>query len=54
MDDDVKKYYIREDDNDNKVIHTFSEGKNHLAKLLKEYKTLKQQIKVKELEKDFG
>ena len=50
-DDDVKKYYIREDDN--KVIHTFSEGKNHLAKLLKEYKTLKQQIKVKELEKDF-
>ena len=54
MDDDVKKYYIREDDNANKVIHTFSEGKNHLAKLLKEYKTLKQQIKVKELEKDFG
>lgn len=54
MDDDVKKYYIREDDNDNKVIHTFSEGKNHLAKLLKEYKTLKQQIKVKELEKDFS
>lgn len=54
MDDDVKKYYIREDDNDNKVIHTFSEGKNQLAKLLKEYKTLKQQIKVKELEKDFG
>lgn len=53
-DDDVKKYYIREDDNDNKVIHTFSEGKNHLAKLLKEYKTLKQQIKVKELEKDFS
>lgn len=54
MDDDVKKYYIREDDNANKVIHTFSEGKNHLAKLLKEYKTLKQQIKVKELEKDFN
>lgn len=54
MDDDVKKYYICEDDKPNKVIHTFSEGKNHLAKLLKEYKTLKQQIKVKELEKDFG
>ena len=54
MDDDVKKYYIREDDNANKVIHTFSEGKNHLAKLLKEYKTLKQQIKVKELETDFN
>lgn len=54
MDDDVKKYYIREDDNANKVIHTFSEGKNHLAKLLKEYKTLKQKIKVKEIEKDFG
>ena len=54
MDDDVKKYYIREDDKPNKVIHTFSEGKNHLAKLLKEYKSLKQQIKVKELEKDFN
>lgn len=52
--DDVKKYYIREDDNANKEIHTFSEGKNHLAKLLNEYKTLKQQIKVKELEKDFN
>lgn len=54
MDDGVEKYYIREDDNENKVIHTFSEGKNHLAKLLKEYKSLKQKIKVKELEKDFG
>lgn len=54
MDYDIKKYYIREDDNDNKLIHTFSEGKNHLAKLLKEYKTLKQQIKVKELETDFN
>ena len=49
---DSGKYYIGYD-NDMKKIVTYSEGKEHLRKLLAEYKKLKNDICAKDFEDDF-
>ena len=49
---DSGKYYIGYDADMKKIV-TYSEGKEHLSKLLAEYKKLKNDICAKDFEDDF-
>ena len=49
---DSGKWYIGYD-NDMKTIVTYSEGKEHLRKLIAEYKNLKHELSAKDFEEDF-
>ena len=49
---DSKEWYIGYD-NDMKNIVTYSEGKEHLRKLIAEYKNLKHELSAKDFEEDF-
>ena len=49
---DSGKWYIGYD-NDMKNIVTYSEGKEHLRKLIAEYKNLKHELSAKDFEEDF-
>lgn len=49
---DSKEWYIGYD-NDMKTIVTYSEGKEHLRKLIAEYKNLKHELSAKDFEEDF-
>ena len=47
-----KEWYIGYD-NDMKTIVTYSEGKEHLRKLIAEFKNLKHELSAKDFEEDF-